>query len=73
MVGTGLSLPDKVCRSCPRRRDLTGPRIGWRNLRVEPVAAPELYAANLAIVACTAIVLGIDRQLSGGSALEGLP
>ena len=40
---------------------------------MEPVAAPELYAANLAIVACTAIVLGIDRQLSGGSALEGLP
>jgi hypothetical protein len=29
------------------------------------LAAPEFYAANLAIVAwCTAIVLGIDRQLS---------
>ena len=35
VVGAGLSLQDKVCRSCPRRRDPTAPRIGLRDLRVE--------------------------------------
>ena len=30
-----MSLQDKVCRSCPRRRDLTAPRIGRRDLGVE--------------------------------------